>query len=151
MTKPRPIFPDISQIPEELRDQPIWCAYEFVYDAEKMKWKKHPCSAVTGDEKGWPESGVSVAEALAGAKKLDKSGIGIIFNGSDYFGVDFDDAVDADGNIHQAVKNWQQWFPTYQEFSQSRAGLHFICRGSGAIAKSLASTPLPDALSLIHI
>lgn len=142
-SKPQPIFPDISQIPSDLRDLPVWCAYEFVWNPSKSKWGKHPCSAVTGEERNWPESGVPVAEALAGAKKLGKSGISIIFNGSDIFGVDWDDCVDADGKIHPLVMAWAKWFPTYQELSPSRTGAHFICRG--AISKALTGTPLPNA------
>jgi hypothetical protein len=145
--KPQPIFPDISQIPQELRDLPRWCAFDFVLDPNgnggKGKVKKPPCSAITGERDGWTASGVTAAEALAGAKRLNKSGIGFIFNGSDFFGVDWDDCADADGNIHPAVQDWRKWFPTYQEFSPSHEGLHFICRGS--LARALAGTPLPNA------
>jgi putative DNA primase/helicase len=141
--KPQPIFPDLSQIPEDLSAKPIWCAYDLEWNPTKLKYAKVPCSAITGERKGWTESGATAAEALAGAKRLGKSGIGIIFSGSDFFGVDSDDSVDADGNIHPAVEVWRHWFPTYQEFSISRTGVHFICRGT--IAKALSATPLPEA------
>jgi putative DNA primase/helicase len=146
---PPPIFPDITHIPEELRNLPRWCAYDFVFDPNggkdgKGKLKKPPSSAITGERDGWTESGVTAAEALAGAKRLGKSGIGFIFNGSDFFGVDWDDCAGADGNIHPVVEEWRKWFSTtYQEFSPSHEGLHFICRGS--LAKALSGTPLPNA------
>jgi hypothetical protein len=142
-SKPQPIFPDIRQIPEDVGTRPIWCAYDLEWNPTKLKYAKVPCSAITGERKGWTETGVTAAEAISGAKKLEKSGIGIIFNSSDFFGVDSDDCVDADGNIHPAVEVWRQWFPTYQEFSVSRTGVHFICRGT--ISKALSATPLPEA------
>src|SRR5579864_7888908 len=140
---PELVFPDLSQIPEEPRPLPIWCAYDLVWNPVKMKYDKIPCSAATGEREGWTQSGVTAAEALAGAKKLGKSGIGIIFNGSDFFGVDSDDCVDADGNLHPEVEKWRKWFPTYQEYSISKTGVHFICRGT--ISKALVATPLPEA------
>src|SRR5260370_20989204 len=139
--KPAPIFPTLDEVPAELRDLPRWCGFRITWDDSKKKWKKPPCSAVTGEEKGWPESGVPFAEALAGSQQHNLSGVGFIFNGEEYFGVDFDDCA-TDGEIQSEVLNLLKVLPTYQGISPSRTGVHAIFKGK---AKTLTATALPNA------
>jgi len=142
--KPAPALPTLDQVPEELRLLKRWVGWRATWDEFKKKWKKPPCSAVTGEEKGWPESGVTFAEALHGAQALGLSGVGFIFNGEEYFGVDFDDCV-TDGVIHSEVRNLLQFLPTYQEISPSGSGVHAICRGKLPNNKAVTAKPLPNA------
>jgi putative DNA primase/helicase len=137
-SKPAPVFPDPGQIPAELRGRPQWIGFNFKWNGHK--WAKPPCSAVTGEEKNWPNSGVTFDEALAGAARLRIDGLGFSLDG--YVGIDFDQCI-KDGKIEPVVESWLKWLPSYAEVSVSGTGVHVVCRGS--IAKALKATPLPDA------
>jgi hypothetical protein len=138
-SKPTPVFPSAEQIPAELRERPQWIGFRYKWNGHE--WKKPPCSAVTGLEKGWPESGVTFDEAMSGVARLKLDGIGRLLDG--LVGIDFDDCV-ADGKVHETVLSWLKWFGEgYTELSVSGTGVHVICRGK--IAKALTATPLPDS------
>jgi putative DNA primase/helicase len=134
------VFPDPGSVPEELR-LPRWVGWRW-RENEKGEWKKPPCSAVTGAEREWPDSGVALEEALAGAKRLGLDGVGFVFvEGDGLFGVDFDDCVEG-GKVHPEVEGvWLKWFSqTYKETSVSGTGIHIICRGR--MPGALTKTPL---------
>ncbi|MDE6426361.1 MAG: hypothetical protein K2K89_09565, partial [Ruminococcus sp.] len=63
----------------------------------------------------------------------DYSGIGFMFSGSGYFGVDLDDCLPEIDGFYRGEKNFVSDFvnglKSYTELSQSCHGLHIICRG----------------------
>lgn len=139
-----PALPTAAQVPEELRGLRRWCGWRAVWDKSKEKWRKPPCSPLTGERVGPVSKNadhfLTFDEALAGVVKNSLDGIGFVFVKEDgYLGIDFDDCRDADG-INSEVLNWLKWFPTYQEVSPSGTGVHAI--GRGKIVRALTATPL---------
>lgn len=77
----------------------------------------------------WSDYGTAVREAAK------YSGIGFMFSGSGFFGVDIDDCRDAvedynDGGTDNIVHEFIYGLCSYAELSQSGNGIHIICNGS---------------------
>jgi hypothetical protein len=144
-TRPTPPpFPTADQIPSELLHQPRFTAWQPVLDEEK--WRKPPHSPVTSERVGPVEKNAEhflpFEEALAGAKRHNLDGIGLVFFKADCLVfIDIDDAINEEGVTDPEVKTWLQWFsPTWVHESPSGTGYHII--GRGKISKALPATPL---------
>ena len=80
-----------------------------------------------------PQTWTGFETALKSSVNYD--GIGFMFSDSGYFGVDLDDCRDSiDSYLHgdksDIIAEFIDTLQTYAEYSQSRNGIHLICRGS---------------------
>lgn len=85
--------------------------------------------AMSNNPQTWSDYGTAVREAAK------YSGIGFMFSGSGFFGVDIDDCRDAvedynDGGTDNIVHEFIYGLCSYAELSQSGNGIHIICNGS---------------------
>ena len=123
-----------EQIPQELKALPNWICWDAVPDEKRGKIKKVPINALTGggamsnNPSTWCDFDTAV-------RALEKhSGIGFMFGGCTYFGVDIDgkeEELEAyqrgeNGNI---ISEFISTLQSYTEISQSGKGIHIICRG----------------------
>lgn len=113
-------------IPDELKRHSHWVCWKAVPDPKSHSGiKKQPIDPKTGhfaksnDPSTW--SDFVTAEAVSG----DYAGIGFMFEGSGYFGVDIDD-TELDSDI---VREFCDTLKSYSEVSYSGNGIHIICRG----------------------
>lgn len=122
-------------IPQELRSVPNWCCWQAVPDPGRPgKIKKIPINAKTGGQaqSNNPETWCNFNTAVSAAEYF--SGIGFMFTGSGFFGVDIDGVEGAiedyrHGETDNIVAEFIFTLQSYAEFSQSGHGIHIICRG----------------------
>ena len=122
-------------IPEELRAIPKWICWRGEYDQKHPeKPKKVPINPHTGGMASSTNSATwtTFENAVQMSKKY--SGIGFVFDGTGYFGIDIDNrkddldaflAGDKDNLIGEFVRTMQ----SYTERSQSGTGIHILCKG----------------------
>lgn len=123
-----------ESIPDELKLLKQWCVYKLEYDAVKDKYNKIPYDAVTGnlgksnDESTWADFNT----ALGAHSEYD--GLGFYFK-APYFGVDID-GVEAElveyaenPEAENIVSEFYHTLESYTEVSQSKTGIHIICKG----------------------
>lgn len=123
-----------EQIPQELKALPNWICWDAVPDEKRGKIKKVPINALTGGGamSNNPSTWCDFDTAVRASKK--HSGIGFMFGGCPYFGVDIDgkeEELEAyqrgeNGNI---ISEFISTLQSYTEISQSGKGIHIICRG----------------------
>jgi hypothetical protein len=140
-----PPLPNPDMVHAEIKTQKSWILWRAVWDESKGKWKKPPCSPIDGSAIApiakYQEHFVDFDTALAACPKQKADGIGYVLN-PPYVGIDFDNAIGADGTIHPTVQAWRKWFPSFTEISPSGRGIHII--GKGKIPKALTATTLPN-------
>lgn len=122
-------------IPQELRRLPNWVCWQAAQDERSHSGvSKRPIDPKTGNfaKSNDPSTWADFDTAVQAAQKW--SGIGFMFSGSGYFGVDLDDIAeelqsyrDNNGGIVTEFVNALQ---SYAEVSQSGTGIHIICKGS---------------------
>ena len=126
-----------ERIPNELKQLNHWVCWKRVKDPKHPeKPKKVPINARTGMEAKSDDPSTWCDFSTAAASAVEFAGIGFMFSGSGYFGVDIDGIADeifsftsgeySDDNI---VAEFTSALGSYTEFSQSGAGIHIICRG----------------------
>lgn len=124
-----------SEIPQELKNIPNWVCWQSVPDPKAHSGiKKVPINPRTGGQaqSNNPQTWADFDTALGASARF--SGLGFMFDGSGCFGVDIDDReeilrayLNGDGdNIFGEFINTLQ---SYAELSQSKTGIHIICRG----------------------
>lgn len=123
-----------EQIPQELKALPNWICWDAVPDEKRGKIKKVPINALTGGGamSNNPSTWCDLDTAVRASEK--HSGIGFMFGGCPYFGVDIDgkeEELEAyqrgeNGNI---ISEFISTLQSYTEISQSGKGIHIICRG----------------------
>ena len=123
-----------EQIPQELKALPNWICWDAVPDEKRGKIKKVPINALTGGGamSNNPSTWCDFDTAVRASEK--HSGIGFMFGGCTYFGVDIDgkeEELEAyqrgeNGNI---ISEFISTLQSYTEISQSGKGIHIICRG----------------------
>lgn len=124
-----------EKIPHELKLLRKWVCWKGIPDESRPgKLRKIPIDAKTGQPAGstspdtWCDFDTAVREAVK------YSGIGFIFDGTGYFGVDLD-GVDEDlekfrrGDMDGIVSEFVYTLRSYTELSQSGKGIHIICKG----------------------
>lgn len=124
-----------EQIPQELKALPNWICWDAVPDEKRGKIKKVPINALTGGGamSNNPSTWCDFNTAVRASEK--HSGIGFMFGGCPYFGVDIDgkeEELEAyqrgeNGNI---ISEFISTLQSYTEISQSGKGIHIICRGT---------------------
>ena len=124
-----------EKIPQELKALPNWICWDAVPDEKRGKIKKVPINALTGGGamSNNPSTWCDFDTAVKASEK--HSGIGFMFGGCPYFGVDIDgkeEELEAyrrgeNGNI---ISEFISTLQSYTEISQSGKGIHIICRGT---------------------
>lgn len=121
---------DVSRIPQELLPLPHWVGWR----AEQRNGKstkvpvdpKSGHKADTTDANTWGDS----ESAIAAVEKFKLSGIGFVFTGAPYTGVDLDDCRDPKTGV---VQGWAmdiiKQLDSYTEASPSGRGVHIFVRG----------------------
>ena len=124
-----------NAIPQELRALPNWVCWK----AEKNERShsgisKKPINPRTGGYamSNNPQTWTNFDTACRAAP--DYAGIGFMFGGSGYFGVDIDDMPEElekfrNGNEDNIISEFVNTLQSYTEFSQSKTGIHIICKG----------------------
>lgn len=122
-------------IPNELKKLPNWVCWKAEPDPRSHSGvSKKPINPRTGgmarsnDPQTWADFDTAVRVSA------DYAGIGFMFSGSGYFGVDLDGCTEEmqayfSGDHDNLVGEFIDTLQSYTEFSQSRTGLHIICRG----------------------
>ena len=125
---PAPRF-DYSRIPQEMRTVNNWICWKAKPDPNSHSGiKKIPVNPRTGGNACMdkPVTWGSFENALAAVDRFRLAGIGFVFAGSGFFGIDIDDMPLDSDEVREIVNAMQ----TYTERSQSGNGLHLIARGS---------------------
>lgn len=124
-----------EKIPDELKKCPQWVCWKSEPDPKSHSGiRKIPVNAKTGGQamSNNPETWSDFETAVRASRNY--SGIGFMFSGSGYFGVDLDDCFSEIEGYLRGEKNFISDFVdglgSYTELSQSCHGLHIICRGS---------------------
>lgn len=121
-------------IPDELKKCSQWVCWRSEPDPKSHSGiKKIPVNARTGGQamSNNPETWSDFETAVRASRNY--SGIGFMFSGSGYFGVDLDDCFSEIEEYLRGEKNFVSDFVdglgSYTELSQSCHGLHIICKG----------------------
>ena len=120
-----------DKIPSELKNTPNWVCWKAIPDERSHSGvSKVPINAMTGENARSNDPATWCDFETAARESGKYSGIGFMFSQSEFFGVDIDDVGDVeshkqDGVIHDFVS----LLDSYTELSQSKTGIHIICRG----------------------
>lgn len=124
-----------EKIPDELKKCRQWVCWRSEPDPKSHSGiKKIPINPRTGGQamSNNPDTWCDFETAVRASRNY--SGIGFMFSGSGYFGVDLDDCFSEIEGYLKGEKNFVSDFVdglgSYTELSQSCHGLHIICRGS---------------------
>lgn len=125
------MIPTPDQIPAELRDCPNWVAWKLVPRDPKPAKKPFVSATQPADVTKGPWLDFEHARALAATAGF--GGIGFVFTGTPFCGVDLDDVIDATSG---ALEPWAielvEKLGSWTERSQSGAGVHVIVRATVA-------------------
>lgn len=124
-----------EKIPQELKALPNWICWDAVPNEKCGKMKKVPINARTGGGamSNNPSTWCDFDTALRASQ--NHSGIGFMFGGCPYFGVDIDGkeeelAAYRRGDSGNIISEFISTLQSYTEVSQSGKGIHIICKGS---------------------
>jgi len=124
-----------NAIPEELKKYKNWVCWKSYPDPKSHSGiSKKPINPKTGgfamsnNSNTWTDFETAVKES----EKY--SGIGFMFSNSPFFGVDLDDMPNdiqdfQNGGTDNIISEFVNTLQSYTEFSQSKNGIHIICRG----------------------
>ena len=123
-------------IPDEMKAMPRWICWRAVPDPKAHSGiSKQPVNPRTGGmaQSNNPQTWADFETAVA--VSVDYAGIGFMFAGSGYIGIDIDnrpEELDAyrNGDYSTIFGQMNESLQTYMEFSQSGNGVHFIGRGT---------------------
>ncbi|MDE5884873.1 MAG: hypothetical protein K2H29_07365 [Oscillospiraceae bacterium] len=122
-------------IPDELKKLKNWVCWKGVPDKNAHSGvTKIPIDPKDGHEAKSDKPETWTDFDTAERVSRDFAGIGFMFGGSGYFGVDLDDMDDAlkscaDGDFNNIVGEFMTTLDSYTEWSQSAKGIHIICKG----------------------
>ena len=124
-----------TTLPPSLRARPQWVAWRAVpYTTKegKSKINKIPINPKTGHEakaNDFTTWGTD-HEAITHAQANNLAGVGFVFcEADDYTGIDFDNCLNAEGQLHPEVEGYLQRLNSYSEVSPSGTGIKIIVRG----------------------
>ncbi len=125
-----------EKIPMELKSMPCWVCWKAIPDAnshsgiKKIPINPYTCGqAMSNNPQTWSDFDTAVRASG------NFSGIGFMFSGSGYFGIDIDDCRDEverylNGDKSGIIGEFIETMQTYAEISQSGNGIHIVCRGA---------------------
>jgi putative DNA primase/helicase len=122
-------------IPNELKMLKNWVCWQAAPDPKAHSGiSKKPINPQTGGfaMSNNPDTWSDFATAVEVSS--DFAGIGFMFSGSGYFGVDIDDADESlseylNGNRNNIIGEFIDTLQSYAELSNSKKGIHIICKG----------------------
>lgn len=132
---PKIIHPDLTAVPEELRQYSQWVVWKAVEKKKRdgtMKVTKVPHDPKTGKLASTKrkEDWGAFDDACAAYLMDGYSGIGFVFTADDPFvGVDLDNCFDKSGNLRDDARLAVDELQSFTERSPSGKGLHVICKG----------------------
>lgn len=110
---------DYSNIPDELKGCRNWVCWT---GESKIPLNPHTGrNAASNNSETWG----SFDEAIEACDRYNFDGIGFVFSGGKYFGVDLDHCIDKVDFCDEFTETLQ----SYAEISKSGSGLHIICKG----------------------
>ena len=127
-----------NNIPAELKSEMRWICWRYEKREGKEKLDKVPYMAVLNKSDGTKYRASSTKEknwrsyddAALLAEQGFFDGIGFVFTGSIYSGIDIDDCIGDDGSLSDMARDVLEMLPkTYTEKSVSGNGLHIIVKG----------------------
>ncbi len=122
-------------IPEELRAIPKWICWRGEYDPKHPeKPKKIPINPHTGGKASSTDAQTWTTFDHAAEASKKYSGIGFVFDGTGYFGIDIDHreqelAAFLSGDENNLIGEFVRTMQSYTERSQSGTGIHILCKG----------------------
>lgn len=125
-----------SAIPQELKDYKNWVCWQAYPDPKSHSGiSKKPVNPKTGGlaQSNNPDAWSDFETAVRQSGKY--SGIGFMFSNSPFFGVDLDDMPNdiedyQNGGADNIISEFVNTLQSYTEFSQSKTGVHIICKGT---------------------
>lgn len=123
-------------VPEELKGYKNWVCWQSYPDPKSHSGiSKKPINPRTGgfampnNSDTWSDFETAVKESVK------YSGIGFMFSNSPFFGVDLDDMPNdiedyKNGGADNIISEFVNTLQSYTEFSQSKTGVHIICKGT---------------------
>lgn len=124
-------------IPDELKQLPNWVCWRAEPDAKAHSGiSKKPINPRTGGQ-AMPNNSATWCDFNTAVEvSADFAGIGFMFGGSGYFGVDLDDMDEALGSYlsgdygsDNIISEFVNTLQSYTELSYSKKGIHIICKG----------------------
>lgn len=124
-----------SAIPQELKGYKNWVCWQAYPDPKSHSGiSKKPVNPKTGGlaQSNNPDTWSDFETAVRQSGKY--SGIGFLFSNSPFFGVDLDDMPQdiedyKNGGADNIVSEFVNTLQSYAEYSQSKTGIHIICKG----------------------
>lgn len=124
-----------SAIPQELKTYKNWVCWQAYPDPKSHSGiSKKPVNPRTGGlaQSNNPDTWSDFETAVRQSGKY--SGIGFMFSNSPFFGVDLDDMPQdiedyQNGGADNIVSEFVNTLQSYAEYSQSKTGIHIICKG----------------------
>ena len=125
-----------SAIPQELKGYKNWVCWQAYPDPKSHSGiSKKPVNPKTGGlaQSNNPDTWSDFETAVRQSGKY--SGIGFMFSNSPFFGVDLDDMPNdiqdyQNGGTDNIISEFVNTLQSYTEFSQSKTGVHIICKGT---------------------
>lgn len=125
-----------SAIPQELKGYKNWVCWQAYPDPKSHSGiSKKPVNPKTGGlaQSNNPDTWSDFETAVRQSGKY--SGIGFMFSNSPFFGVDLDDMPNdiedyQNGGADNIISEFVNTLQSYTEFSQSKTGVHIICKGT---------------------
>lgn len=125
-----------SAIPQELKDYKNWVCWQAYPDPKSHSGiSKKPINPKTGGF-AMPNNSDTWSDFETAVRQSGKySGIGFMFSNSPFFGVDLDDMPQdiedyQNGGADNIISEFVNTLQSYTEFSQSKTGVHIICKGT---------------------
>jgi hypothetical protein len=130
-TMPEGIPPSVESIPEEMKGFNNWVCWKYE-QREGGKPTKIPYNPLNGTKARSNDSSTwtSLVNALAALDSHGYSGVGFMFPGSPYVGIDIDHALNESDALTDEAAGIINVLDSYTEISPSGTGLHIIIRGS---------------------
>lgn len=122
-------------LPEELRAVPKWICWRGEYDPKHPeKPRKVPINPHNGGRASTTDPSTWTTFTHAVQMSGNYSGIGFVFDGTGYFGIDIDNRkkeLDAflSGQEDTVIGEFVHTMKSYTERSQSGTGIHILCKG----------------------
>lgn len=110
---------DYSRIPQELKKEKNWVAWTV------DKLPKNPHTGQNAQSNN-PATWGTFEQALNACERYNFDGVGFVFDGKRYFGVDLDKCLEDDDLVTEFIET----LGSYTEYSKSNQGIHIICKGT---------------------
>lgn len=108
-----------DNIPNELKEERNWVCWTV------DKLPKNPHTGQNAQSNN-PATWGTFEQALASCDKYGFDGVGFVFDGKKYFGVDLDHCLEDDDLVTEFIET----LGSYTEYSKSNQGIHIICKGT---------------------